>query len=98
MASIPEHKAAVIALRRKSVFRGGACARRAAFRHDSDLVLLAMSSVFMNQKYGSSDQERKSCNLLQSGLPQKTLAGAIVEDEKVAVSVVKEWTTPSKVP
>lgn len=74
------------------------CARQAAFRHDLDFVLLAMSSVFMNQKYGSSNQERKSCNLLQSGLPQKTHAGAIVEDEKVAVSVVTEWTTPSKVP
>lgn len=74
------------------------CAPRAASRHDLDLVLLAMSSVSMNQKYGSSNQERKSCNLLQSGLPQKTRAGAIVEDEKGAVSVVTEWTTLSKVP
>lgn len=98
MASIPEHKAAVNALQRKSVFGESVCAQRAAFRHDLDLVLLAMSSVFMNQKYGSSNQERKSCNLLQSGLPQKTRAGAIVEDGKVAVSVVTEWTTPSRVP
>lgn len=89
MVSIPEHKAAVIALQRKSVFRGSMCAQQAVFRHDLDLVLLAMSSVFMNQKYGSSNQERKSCNLLQSGLLQKMHDEAIVKDEKVARHVVQ---------
>lgn len=79
----------MIALQRQSVFRGHVCAPRAAFRHDLDLVLLAVSSVFMNQK-------RKTSNLLQSGLFQKIHDEAIEKDGKAARHMDTELMTPSR--